>query len=172
MDTPRTLLEILALFGNNTTEDISPQDLRDFVVTAMGGYGGLYATASGALTINIAAAKPNIWTGTFPSSGTTPSAADDAIVVAVAGDYVVDVDLAFLGTAAGTFTFQVYKEGAAVTGMVATRTLASATDVTNVSIGGIITCAADDELTVYVSCLVDASSITVKSGQFRVVRRA
>lgn len=34
-DTPRTISEILALFADNTSGNISPQDLRDFVVSVM-----------------------------------------------------------------------------------------------------------------------------------------
>lgn len=169
-DTARTLAELQALLADNTTEAISPQDLRDFLVSCFGGHGGLYVTATGAITTNIAAAKLAAFAGTFPATGTTPSASDDSITVAVAGRYEVHVNIAFLGTAAETFTFQVYQTAVAVTGMTAVRTQASATDVEDVSIDGIVECVANDVLTVYASSGSNGSTVTLKSGQFTVRR--
>lgn len=55
-DTIRTKAEILALLADNTNQDISPQDLRDAIVSLIPSYGGVYmatnATATAIATID------------------------------------------------------------------------------------------------------------------------
>ena len=46
--TERTTAAIQSLLANNTTGDISPQDLRDVVATVFGGYASMLLTVSGA----------------------------------------------------------------------------------------------------------------------------
>lgn len=170
-DTARTLAQLQALLADNTTSDISPQDLRDVLLSALGGYGGLYAVGAGAQTINIAASKLEAWTGLYPSSGTTPDATDNSIEVAVAANYLVTVAIDFLGTDARTFTFQLRLAGVAVSGAIASsKHGASSTDVNSVVLTAIVAANATDKLSVYVSADVDASSITVQSATMSVKR--
>ena len=51
-DTIRTFAEILALFADNNNGDVSPQDMRDFVVTQRAHVGGLYVTTPVATTFS------------------------------------------------------------------------------------------------------------------------
>jgi len=51
-DTQRPVATILALLGNNTTGDISPQDLRDAFVSWRNAHGQLYVTTPTATTIS------------------------------------------------------------------------------------------------------------------------
>ena len=53
-DTLRSESAILALFADNTSGDISPQDLRDFVVSVNPGHGSMYVSGTAATTITIA----------------------------------------------------------------------------------------------------------------------
>src|SRR5678816_4318562 len=50
-DTPRTEAELQAIFDDNTTGNISPQDMRDFVVSVYPTYEAFGAETLGALTI-------------------------------------------------------------------------------------------------------------------------
>jgi len=45
-DTVRTLAALQSLLADNETGDISPQDLRDMLVSILGAYGGFYIHAS------------------------------------------------------------------------------------------------------------------------------
>lgn len=62
-DTKRSLSSILALFADNTTQQISPQDLRDGVVTLAADFGTLYIVSPTATTITDT-------TSSFPINGT------------------------------------------------------------------------------------------------------
>lgn len=65
-DTRRTLSAILALLADNTSGDISPQDLRDAILSASPEYGALYVTSAAATTL----AGASTWT---KAAGTTAS---------------------------------------------------------------------------------------------------
>ena len=65
-DTRRSLAELQALFGDNTTGDISPQDLRDFLYTASPPHGTIYISSATATTIS----QINTW---YKAAGTTTS---------------------------------------------------------------------------------------------------
>lgn len=172
-DTQRSLADLQAILPDNTSKAISAQNIRDFLASALGGYGGLYVDpAASAATVDSTPAKYAGWSAAFPASGTTPTAGATAtITVGVAAKYRVDVSLDFLGSAGQTFVFQLYKNGTKVDGAKATRTTASGTDVTSVAFSALVDCSASDALTVYASAGIDAQSVTVKSGTF-VVKRA
>ena len=51
-DTSRTQSSILALLANNTSGDISPQDLRDLVVSIFPGWGNFYISSAAQTTIS------------------------------------------------------------------------------------------------------------------------
>ena len=68
-DTQRTLAEILTFLADNTTGDISAQDLRDAVLSLSGGHGAAY--------ISSAAAQPTIVQNTwYEVAGTWTLSAD------------------------------------------------------------------------------------------------
>jgi hypothetical protein len=102
-DTPRTLAAILALFPDNTTGDISPQDLRDFAVSvatpvADGGFGGVLATAY---------ATADALHSPTPS---TPTQVDDllATVGPFSADTLVIVDVTVTFICANQRRFRIY----------------------------------------------------------------
>lgn len=170
-DTERSLSALQTLLADSTAGDISAQDLRDALVSALGGYGGLYCTAGvAAQTVNIAAAKLTAWTGELISSGTTPSHTSDQVTVATAANYLVSASFSSNGTAGRDFKFQLYKNGTAVTGAITQRKFASSTDVQPCGFTALVTCVASDILTVYVSADVDASALTVTEAQLVVKR--
>ena len=67
-DTRRSLTALAALFADNVTGDISPQDLRDFLASASPPYASIYLSTSAETSI----AGANTWT---KLAGTTTSRA-------------------------------------------------------------------------------------------------
>jgi len=50
-DTQRSKAALAALFGDNTSQQISPQDLRDFLESASNTYGSMYISAATSTTV-------------------------------------------------------------------------------------------------------------------------
>jgi len=104
-DTIRTRSAILSLFADNTSRDISPQDLRDFVVSAHGVYGGIYLLdGSTAQTgISTTPAKMTGWGGNLAAAGVTPDYTDGSLTVGTDGVYKVEHNISFLGNGSNTY---------------------------------------------------------------------
>ena len=101
-DTQRTTAALLVLLADNTTGAITPQHLRDVLVSLQGGYGGLCAAvAAGALSVGVAAVKITGWDTlqTQDSTAVAGSLADDDLDVTIAGVYAVDASVSVSGTA-------------------------------------------------------------------------
>jgi len=94
-DTARSVSDLQALFADNITGNISPQDLRDFLVTSLGVSGGMYMNYNGAgqaMNTNTYTVVDN-WTANFPSASISPDAANSQIVVDVNGTYSISVTM-------------------------------------------------------------------------------
>lgn len=171
-DTIRDLSAILALLADNTAGDISPQDLRDAIVSQLLPiYGEMRVeagvTAQGSLSST--PAKMTGWNTSGLSNGcTVDPTTDDDIEVLTAGVVYVEAHISFTGTASETFTFEIYKNGAqtGIAGIVPTN---ATPDAVQVSLAGRVTCAANDLFTIYVST-VGAASMTPTEAQFNVTR--
>lgn len=171
-DTQRSLSTLLDLAADNTSKAISPQDIRDFFVSALGGYGSIYVEAGatpetvGTTPVELAAFAAN-----GAASGVTPDHAGNRLVVLVAGDYLADFNATFTGTASREVRFKLRKNAAEVTGVPrAEQKLDAAGAKTNASFSGVVTCAANDVLEVYAEADVDATSLTIKEATLRVKR--
>ena len=162
-DTQRDALTLQGLLGDNVVGAITPQVLRDLLVSAFGGYGWIYVENGGAAqTVNTAAAKLTAFVNNgAPSNGPIPDNANDYLTVPVAGDYMAEFSASFSGTASRTFQLQLRKNGLAVPGVRCRTKLNGTGDVTEVSFVGLVTCAANDQLSVFAAADVDGSSITV-----------
>lgn len=167
VDTIRQRSELLTLLADNTSGAISPQDLRDFVVTALGGYGGVYvSTPVSAFTCTSSTER------TFPAYDATTASSDvvaavpaSTLTLPVAGDYLVMFDIS------GSFDsnivsaeFKVAKNGTA-TSFTTTGDFTTSGTIYAVGTHGIITCAADDVLSVRVETDTTAD-FTISSGTF------
>lgn len=93
-DTVRTRSALLTLLADNTSGAISPQDIRDFLVSVHGVYGSIYHTgtsASSSVSLN-----DSTWTvldgfsANGESSGTTPDHSSNQITVGTDGIYLVN----------------------------------------------------------------------------------
>ena len=171
-DTARSLSALQALLADNTAGDISPQDLRDVLVSALGGYGGLHVTAGA--TLQACTATPVLltqWTGVFASDQMTPAHATDGVTATVAMTARASVSLAFTSSAAVAVTFEIRKNAVLVTGAKSTSTVVTTGETMGAHIEAVVSLAASDVLTVYVSS-ASASNVTVQEGQFVVTRVA
>lgn len=168
-DTPRDLTALLALLADNTSGDISPQDLRDFVVSVLGEYAEIYvhdgSTAQTSITTT-----PTLLTG-FASNGPdngacVADAANDRITLGTAGDYEVSAQFSFSGTLSTTFTLHARLDAVEVAQIACTRKLGTGGDVGSCSFTGILTSTAGQQLTVYVeSDAGGGASMTLIQGQ-------
>jgi hypothetical protein len=107
-DTRRDRAAILALFADNATQDISAQDLRDYVVTNLGGYAEIRVDDGSAAQTGIT--TPTImtgWASNGESNGLTADQANNKITIDVAGLYMIWFQNSFSGGANITFEFNV-----------------------------------------------------------------
>jgi len=102
------------------------------------------------------------------ASGVTVSTANDNIVIADAGDYLVLGSVSFSGTISATYNIEIYKNTAA-TGLVLERKLGTGGDTGNSGVQGIVTCAASDAISLY-QYTADGSIMTVRDAQLTVIR--
>jgi hypothetical protein len=161
-DTRKSKSDLQAQLPDNTVELISPQDLRDFLVTALGGYSSIYVN-DGAVAQAGISASPIIVTG-FTTIGAEDGFTGDPLTnnrITVDIDCAVKVQFncSFLGTSNKEFRFHIYKNGAP-TGFGFHRKLGTGTDVGAAPAGGTIDCSAGDYIDVRVSSPDGGLSIT------------
>jgi len=112
-DTPRGLTALLALFADNTTGNISPQDYRDLIVSCLGVYGSLNCFEQAHAQDNPdTGAKITCFDVNGDSHGTTPDHTDDSITIDVAGEFDIYFQCSFSGTANSTVKFRLRIDGA------------------------------------------------------------
>lgn len=171
-DTQRDTATLATLLADNTSGRVTAQMLRDMLVSVFGGYGWMFVeNGAVAQTANIAAAKLTAFAvnGT-PSNGPIADKVNSQVTAVIAGDYLVWGEFALNGTPARTIQFQLRKNGIAVPGIRSRAKLDAAGDLTEISFTGLVTCSANDVLTVFVASDVDGTSITVVDASL-VVRR-
>lgn len=105
-DTQRTLSALLAILADNTAGDISPQDLRDAVVTVFANYADIRTTSSGTFSAsNITWTKFQFASDGLSAGCVTANAASDRIGVTVTGVYRATL-LLDVTSGAGTLSFR------------------------------------------------------------------
>lgn len=171
-DAARTLAALQALLADNTTGDASPQDIRDFLLSVLSGYGTISTISSlntqGSITT--AAAKVTGFDVDGQSaSDVTPDHTDDSITVTVAGKYKVEGQFSFAGTASKTFRFRVRVNGVEST-IGCSRKLGTGGDVGSCGLNGILDLAASDIVTVYVDSTDGGVEIIVHDAQLTLTR--
>lgn len=171
-DTARSLSALQALLADNTSAAISPQDVRDFLVSALGGYAEIYVDG-GAVAQSIGTTPATLTA--FDTDGVydqqaTPAASADKITFNTAGVYEITLcPLSFSGSANATITMQFAIDDVAV-GRAVERKLGATGDIGAASLSALRTCAANEVLTVLVSADADSKSVTVKHASLRVKR--
>jgi hypothetical protein len=170
-DTQRTQAALLALLADNITGDISPQDIRDFLVSVSGGYGSIFV--HGGVTAQTGITSTPVKMSGFAtngiSSGTVPDNTTDDITISVAGDYLVSGSISFTGSSNSTFDIDIYINST-TTNYGFERKLGTGTDVGSGPLAGLITCAENDKIDIFVSSPDGGTSITPTQASLIVTR--
>lgn len=168
-DTQRATNALLNLLADNTSGAISEQDLRDALVSVLGGYGSVYvADGVTSQAVTAAAAKLEAFAADGPASGVTPAHADDSLTPLVTADYWVEFGADVSADVGGEFTFELRLNGAAAGGLKSTVELEAAGETRHAGFAGPISLTANDVVTVYVSGAV--GNLTVRHGRLALKR--
>lgn len=166
-DTTRTLSAILALFADNSSGNISAQDLRDFVVSVNPGYGGFYITSSSETSISAV----DTWT---KAAGTT-AALDLANFTHSTGrlTYTGTSDIEIVAraqmsvTSAGnskTYKFGISKNGTVLPASILSRKIGTGADVGALGVQAEAQLSTNDYIEVVVQNTTDATNCTLEYG--------
>lgn len=113
VNTVHPLAEIFALLADNTSRNISAQDIRDAFFSVFGVYGTIYVQ-NGAVAQENVTTMPVKMTG-FAANGiaanATPDHATDSITINTDGDYIVLFHNGFSGAVNTKFQFRVRVNG-------------------------------------------------------------
>lgn len=167
-DTQRDTASILALYADNTSGLISPQDLRDGIVSILGAYGGLRADGSAAQMtgLNSTPTKVTSFTHTLASDGTVvvASAANDNVTPSITATYEIHGELSFIGSASVIYTLEIYIGGVASGIRAQVAQLGTGAEVA-ASFSGVASIAAAQAVEMRVSCSTASSVLTARAGQ-------
>lgn len=165
VDTVRTLSELQTLFADNTTGAISPQDLRDFLVSVSPPHGTMYR--------NVAAATTIVTPGTYvKAAGTTTAGALNGF------DMPADNRLRYTGAAtkhfhlvvSASFTMagsndviglKMAKNGVPMDESVQRRKVGTGTDIGSTAIHADAVLATNDYIELWVTNETDSVAVTV-----------
>jgi len=172
-DTIRSKTDFLALVADNTTRDISAQDLRDCLVSIHGVYGSIITDTAGAAQ-TLVAATPEILefaANGGVAAGVTETAASNYIVVGTAGVYMCHANLSISSdTANVVHQFHIAKNGTDVGSGAVVETLIAG-DQGTASLVALVSCAANDQISVNVEADKN-SDVTLEEGDLIVHRIA
>jgi hypothetical protein len=170
VDTVRTKAALLALLADNTTGDITPQVLRDVLVTVMGCYGGVHieSGSTAQVLVSTVAEKMTEWAHNGISSEVTPDYINNEITIDEAGDYQVDFTTSFTGINNAVFDFILYVDGV-TTGHGCSTTSPAAAVIQGASFSNQLTIAAGEALSIWVTSSL-SGSMTVKFSDLNLKR--
>lgn len=168
-DTPRSLSALQALLADNTSGDISPQDIRDFLVSSLGVYGSIYCVDAVTQQDNPdTGALLTCFTNNGNANGTTPDHTNDNITIDVAGNYDIYFQASFSGTSGSEFQFKLRK-GGVEQNYGCTRTLGTGGDSGSASfLAPAVSLIVNDIVTIWVEADGATDDLTVKDAQFSV----
>lgn len=168
-DVRRTKAELLVLLADNAIGSISAQDLRDFLVTAMGGYASI-KTVDGVTPQGSISTTPVLlttWAVDGDANGLTPDHTTDSITIDVSGVYHVDCDISFAGSGTTVFEVHLRVDGVEVDEGFH-RKLGTGGDEGSAGFNGIISLLANEVLTVYIEADGSGKSVTPSDAQLTV----
>lgn len=149
-DTIRDRAAIIALFPDNTSGEISPQDERDLIVSAWGVYGAIsFYNKSSTQSLNTTAATIVAFDTTGGSDGTTVSTGSHNITVLTGGVYYVEAHMTVTGFNSGTlYSFHLAKNGTRIGGATSSIKTTDTSDYKVVSMALTVSLATNDVITV------------------------
>lgn len=171
VDTVRSVDALLTIFADNSTEDITPQDMRDFLVSALGAYGSLSVLDGSTQQDNPdTGAKLTCWDTNGDSAGCTPDHTTDDITIDVDGVWEGRFQVSFSGTASSTVGFRLRKDGVE-TPYGCTRKLGTGGDTGSASFDiPAIALIATNVMSIYVEMDGATDDLTVVDAQFTMKR--
>ncbi len=171
-DEIRTLSALQALFPDNNTGDITPQDLRDFLVSSLSRSDtGMLASQSALLPVTVTPTLIDVWTVDGGGGGATPDQASGKITIDRPGDWSFYVNLSVTHDPDVFFKFEVRRNQLDI-GFQDRLRVENAGDSNRVFIIGALDFVANDEIELFVSHEGTGSfNFEVHSGQFFIERQ-
>jgi hypothetical protein len=171
--TIKTHAELTALLADNTTGDISPQDIRDFLDSVMGVYGAIFVSAgsTGQTIASGVAEQVTEFTHDGAASGVTPAYGSNQITIDNAGIYAVNFNMSFAGITNCTFQFTMYKHGSPMSPVLGAQRKTGNTDIGSCGFNCQVTLVATDVLSIWVEGDQNGA-FTAQDCQFTVQRIA
>lgn len=169
-ETERTFAELQTLLADNTTQAISAQDLRDLMVTALGGYASIYVDGGAvAQSLTSTAAKLTAFTAAGPARGAAGSHANDDITINVDGLYRVSMSASLFASVATLVDLELFKGGVKESGFSARVSAPASSGVVVASFDGLVSLSNGDVLDVRGTVAPDAD-VTIRHAHFSVKR--
>ena len=168
-DTERSLASLLTLCADNQAGAIDAQDLRDVIVSALGGYAMVYVV-DGATpqAVTGTAAKLGAFAANGPEAGADGDHTNDQITINTTAIYWVDFSTDLVSDAAGTFVAELRKNGSAEGTLKSECEFEAANETRSWRFAGPVSLATADVLTVFVSGTV--ANLTIKHARLAVKR--
>lgn len=170
-DTIRTLAELNAQFADNTSGVISPQDIRDLMVSLMV-HGEIGSLAKAGITLGTGYQALDFDASGAIERGVTVDTANKWIVVPVAGKYELTLEVSFNGSNNTTYDFTVFKNPDGTPENIAriedSERLVNAAMIGGVKVSCSLALAAGDKLQAGVRS--NGSAFTLRRGLLRVRR--
>jgi len=168
-DTEQTWTALQTALADNTARAISPQDLRDAIVSCLGGYAGLYVSGGAAAqSLTAVPALVTCWTDTHSERGAAASAVNDRITIGTTGDYLVTASASMTSTPAAVTDLYLYTSGVVIPGATTTYDT-HGTELRAATVSTIVTLAAGALVTLYGSTTPGAD-VTISDATLTVKR--
>lgn len=164
--TQRSYAELIALYADNTTGDISPQDLRDFVDSVRAPHASLSISASAETTINVIDQYEKV-------AGTTVAGAHSHLMTAnTAGRITYNgtsdrhfhmvASIAMTSAANNqTIAFRLAKNGTTLADTMIERRVGTGTDIGALAIHGDTVLSTNDYIELYVTNETSTANVTI-----------
>lgn len=170
-DTQRTLTSCLALLANNTNGEISPQDIRDTVVSIFNNYAAMWIyNGSTTQVIGTSLTKMTGFAVSSSAGALAASTSNSNIAVSVTGKYFIFAQLSYSGSANTTFAIFPYVTSTGQQTVGCKRKLGSGGDAGSASFGGIITLTAGDTVELQIMADSEAKDFLPIEAQFVLIK--
>jgi hypothetical protein len=173
-DTRRTVAALQALLADNVAGDISPQDVRDFLVSTAPAYGALYISSPAASTISVAGTP-------VKAAGTTAEVASHSDVTVATTNRLTytaapDIDVIMLMAVSMTCVsstvtvgISIGKNGTQLAHTEIFRKIGTGTDQGAAATFGFTTLSQNDYVEMFVSNEDDTGNVTLTKGVFAIL---
>ena len=167
--TERSFVDLMVLLADNTTKGVSPQDLRDAIVSCLGGYASMYVVGSAiSQAFTATPTKVTCWAGIGTERGAAADVSNDRIVIGAVGDYLITLTACVTSAPPTDLDLAFYKNGVALTGA-STRVQVAAAERTSAMALGVASLVIGDYIELYAAATPD-SAIVFRDAHFTLKR--